>query len=138
MKILLGLLMIMSSAFAMADEHGWDVKCYDRMNHEMDLAYIIKVDHHDMEEAKNRYLTLLDCKDDDKHECHKRGPLYQDERQNEKCLVLKRWEPSLTNGSWSLCYEEQETLVNRLVPVTITDDHQESRAYCERSLLRIL
>lgn len=141
MKMLLSLMMIFGSTFAMADGGDWKIKCYERSHQEMDLAYIIKVGHHDMEEL-NRSLTLLDCSEEQeaKGQCHKRGYLYPDQRQNESCLVLKHHGDGDADkmGSWSLCYEEQETLDGGLVPVTVTDDNQDGRIYCERSLLRIL
>jgi hypothetical protein len=137
MKFLLVFTMLMGTAFA---NEGWDIKCFEKDHHDFDLAYIIKVDHHDMESFNHR-MELLDCTRSDnaeKNECRKRGPLKKIERQEESCLVLDRH--NVSNGRFSLCYEEQETISEprRLVPVTVTDDRQESRIYCERSILRVL
>lgn len=132
--------MLVASAFANANDEGWAVKCFEKDHHDFELAYIIKVDHSNP--AMNRQLELLDCTYGDmgteNKNCRERGELKKVERQDESCLVLKRHHPEAVNNSWSLCYEQQETLNPRLVPVTVTDDRQESRIYCERSLLRIL
>ncbi len=143
MKFLLIASMLVASAFANANDEGWAVKCFEKDGHDYDLAYIIKVDHGNP--AMNRQLELLDCTyghDNESKNCRERGELKKYERQDETCLVLKHrgghGEATVDNGSWSLCYEQQETLNPRLVPVTVTDDRQESRIYCERSLLRIL
>lgn len=134
MKFLLIASMLVASVFAQANDEGWAVKCFERDGSGFDLAYIIKVDRPQME--------LLDCTNDhggaDNKNCEERGYLKKVERQDESCLVLTRGQPSAMEHSWSLCYEQQETLNPRLVPVTVTDDRQESRIYCERSLLHIL
>lgn len=133
MKILMTVMMVLSSTFAMANESGWAVKCYERENQGMDLAYIIKVHHEQM--------SLWNCTDDEqmKGDCQKAGYLEREDRQDESCLVLQDPTPGLTGGSWSLCYEEQETLESRrLVPVTVTDDNQDARIYCERKILKLL
>lgn len=138
MKFLLMFTMILGSFASFANDEGWAVKCFEKDRHDFELAYIIKVDDHDME-SFNRKLELLDCTRNGDKNCEERGHLKKVERQDETCLVLHRRYPAVNGGSWSLCYEQQETAVNpRLVPVTVTDDRQESRVYCERSLLRIL
>lgn len=141
MKFLLIATMLISSAFANANSEGWAVKCFEKDGHDLELAYIIKVDHQSPT-FDNLKLELLDCTygghGDANKNCRERGYLKKVERQDENCLVLGRRDHDVDNNSWSLCYEEQETLNPRLVPVTVTDDRQESRIYCERSLLRIL
>jgi hypothetical protein len=144
MKFLLMVTLLVGSLVANANvDNEWKVKCFERDGSELDLAYIINVGHN-MEMA-NRVLTLEDCTHNHGREldnrCKPVGQLEQNQRQNESCLVLKRHRPGadLDNRSWSLCYEQQETLENpRLVPVTVTADRQASRIYCERSLLNIL
>jgi|GEM_PF-5244740 len=145
MKFLLVVTMLIGSVMANANvDNDWKVKCFERDGSELDLAYIINVNHN--MDAVNRQLMLEDCtyrngQLDLDGQCRPVGQLEQKERQNESCLVLKRHHPGadLDNRSWSLCYEQQETLENpRLVPVTVTADRQASRVYCERSLLRIL
>ena len=143
MKFLLVVTMLLGSVMANANvDNDWKIKCFERDGSDLDLAYIINVDHQ-MEEM-NRRLSLLDCTNgsgtDMANGCENRGELKKKERQNESCLVLSRHNaPELDNRSWSLCYEQQETLENpRLVPVTVTADRQASRVYCERSLLRVL
>lgn len=140
MKFLLVITLLVGSVFANAADEGWAVKCYEKDNHDLDLAYILKVEHDDMA-AFNRSIELLDCTrgNPDKN-CRERGELVKKERQDEVCLVLKRrGDHGVRNDSFSLCYEQQETAFNpRLVPVTVTDDRQESRIYCERELLRLL
>jgi hypothetical protein len=150
MKFLLSLVLVVGSTFAQAGEEGWGVKCFEREHGEFELAYIIKVDHHDME-AKRRQLELLDCTGRDKGDerCEERGELRKVERQNESCLVLKHHRDGhddddmsslMGRRSFELCLEEQETLTSprKLVPVTVNDDSQDERIWCEREILRIL
>jgi hypothetical protein len=133
MKILMIVMMVLSSTFAMANDGGWAVKCYERENQGMDLAYMIKV--------YNQNMTLLDCSEEDmaKGGCRPVGYLQHEDRQDQSCLVLGYPTPAVTGGSWSLCYEKQETLESRrLVPVTVTDNNQHARIYCERKILKLL
>jgi hypothetical protein len=141
MKFLLVLTMLAGSAFANASNPEWAVKCFEKDHHDFDLAYVIKVEKDDM--TFDRELQLLDCTRGDEAEkanCRERGELKKIERQEESCLVLKRHDSRLNNDKFSLCHQEQETTFNprRLVPVTVTDDRQESRIYCEREILRLL
>lgn len=135
MKILLALTMILGSTFAMADSE-WKIKCYDSMNQRMDLAYILKV-------KGPEHIALLDCTEDMAlaGECRFAGKLEREDRQNETCLVKKHWTPDseALMGSFSLCYEAQETVERpKLVPITVTDDEQDGRVYCERKILHLL
>jgi hypothetical protein len=133
--------MLIGSAFAYADaSNEWAFKCFEKNHHEVKLAYIIKVDRPDPT-IITRKIELLDCtrsRGEPGKNCRERGYLKRIERQEETCLVLGRHN-DFANGSWSLCHEEQKTALNpRLVPVTVTDDRQESRIYCEKELLQIL
>ncbi len=142
MKFLLLVSMIVASTFASADDN-WSVNCYEKTTYGTDLAYIINVSPN-APTVKSRLIELQDCtRGRNSDNCRDRGELRKRERQNETCLVLDHHNDgdgdSLTNGSWSLCYQHQSTLASpRLVPVTVTDDRQGSTIYCERELLRIL
>ena len=141
MKFLLLVSMIVASSFASANDDGWSIKCFEKGNHGPDLAYIINVDGQGHPTA-DRSIQLEDCtrgRDSEDFDCRKRGELKKRERQNESCLVLDEHHDGVNNGSWSLCYQQQDTVTSpRLVPVTVTDDRQGSTVYCERELLRIL
>lgn len=141
MKFLLVASILIGSAFANASD-GWSIKCFERGHHEPDLAYLINVDR-SVETEFDRRIELYDCRrgsDAADPKCQERGNLRKIERQEETCLVLERREGEGVDGAWTLCHEKQETATNDsgLIPVTVTDDHQDSRIYCERELLKIL
>ena len=141
MKFLLLVSMIVASSFASANDDGWSIKCFEKGNHGPDLAYIINVDRMGPPAADHR-IQLEDCtrgRDSEDFNCRNRGDLKKRERQNETCLVLDEHHDGINHGSWSLCYQQQDTVTSpRLVPVTVTDDRQGSTVYCEREILRIL
>lgn len=135
MKILLALSLLLTSAFASADPEWW-VKCYDkqdRQEHDYKLAWLIGV---------NNATTVWEC-DDKNPDCEVRGELRRERRQGESCLVSRHGGPTLEGFHFELCVEQQENdhddFVNpRLVPVSIETDRQESTAYCERSIFKLL
>ena len=70
-----------------------------------------------------------------------RGYLKKDYRQGETCLVSKGGSPTVDGFHFELCIQEQETDLTsprKLVPVSIETNNQESTAYCEKSILRLL
>lgn len=133
MKILLVLSLFITSAFANANPEWW-VKCYEKENqqeHQYSLAWQIGV---------NNLLTIWQC-DDKNPDCEERGELKKEYNHGKTCLVSNREDPTLNGFHFELCIQEQETdftSPRRLVPVTIETGHQESAAYCERSILKLL
>jgi hypothetical protein len=141
MKFLLVASMLVGSVFANASD-GWSIKCFEKGHHGPDLAYLINVDYPLVSELDRR-IELYDCRkgsDAADPKCEERGHLRKVERQEENCLVLARREGESVDRGWTLCHEKQDTVTNPpgLVPVTVTDDYQDSRVYCERELLKIL
>lgn len=135
MKILLVISLFLTTALAHANPEWW-VKCYEKENqqeHHYDLAWQIGV---------NQALTIWQC-DDKNPDCEERGYLKKEHRQGEKCLVTNGDSPTVDGFHFELCIQKQEhdhdlTNPRRLVPVTIETNHQESTAYCERSIFKLL
>ena len=141
MKFLIVASMLIGSAFANAAGE-WSIKCFDKGHHGPELAYLINVDR-PVETEFDRRIELYDCRkgpDAADPKCRERENLRKVERQEENCLVLARREGESVGGSWTLCHEKQDTSITpgEWVPVSVTDDYQDSRIYCERQLLKIL
>jgi hypothetical protein len=135
MKILLVISLFLTTALAHATPEWW-VKCYEKENqqeHHYNLAWQIGV---------NDVMSIWQCNDKNP-DCEVRGILKKDHRQGETCLVSKGGGPAVDGFYFELCAQKQEhdhdlTNPHRLVPVTIETNNQESAAYCDRSILKLL